>query len=51
MLNQFLHNKLNKLYFREKNMLLNIKTWKDFFYKIVEEISHNLLHRIEKNKI
>lgn len=45
---EVLKKEVSRLYFKNKNILYDVKTWKDFFHKIREEIAENVLYRIKK---
>jgi len=42
---------ISKLKFRHKCILREVKTWKDFFHKVSDEIEANIVDRIENNKL
>lgn len=46
-----IERQLGQLPFRNKNILIGVKNWKDLFFKISDEISRNILNRIEKQEI
>lgn len=48
-LDEFLDRKLQLLPAKNKNMLFAIKTWRDFFSKIISEISKNIISRLAKS--
>lgn len=42
---------ISKMKFRHKCILRDVKTWKDFFHKLSDEIEANIFDRIENNKL
>jgi hypothetical protein len=47
----YMHKELSKLRFRNKNVLSQANTWKDFFHKISDELATNLFSRIDNGKL
>lgn len=47
-LEEFLDRKLQELPIKNKNILLDVRTWRDFFTKITSEVSSNIMDRIAK---
>ena len=50
-LEEFLDRKLQQLPPRNKNLLLEVKTWRDFFELITSELSKNIIQRVAKKPV
>lgn len=48
-LEEFLDRKLQLKPQKNKNIILDVKTWRDFFNKITNEVSANIIARVAKN--